>query len=198
MPEPVLSQRTLNRTLLARQLLLEPAEMAPLDAAEHLVGLQAQLPTSPYIALRARLAGFDPAVMSQAMEDRRAVRIVLMRGTIHLVSIADALVLRPVIQPVLDRELLANRTWARGIEGVDLAKVKAYERKTDDRSTVLTRIDALQGAEPWPGYDELTVEEIRAAVGDDDERASSVRSYERAHKNRAGVLNAVERELTTA
>jgi ferritin-like metal-binding protein YciE len=81
---------------------------------------------------------------------------------------------------------------------IDLAKVKAYERKTDDRSTVLTRIDALQGDEPWPGYDELTVEEIRAAVGDDDERASSVRSYERAHKNRAGVLNDVERELTTA
>jgi ferritin-like metal-binding protein YciE len=81
---------------------------------------------------------------------------------------------------------------------IDLAKVKAYERKADNRSTVLARIDALQGAEPWPGYDELTVEEIRAAVGDDDERASSVRSYERAHKNRAGVLNAVERELTTA
>ena len=45
MPEPVLSQRTLNRTLLARQLLLEPVSMDPLDAAEHLVGLQAQLPT---------------------------------------------------------------------------------------------------------------------------------------------------------
>jgi hypothetical protein len=81
---------------------------------------------------------------------------------------------------------------------IDLAKVKAYERKKDSRSTVLARIDTLQGAEPWPGYDELTVEEIRAAVGDDDERASSVRSYERAHKNRAGVLNAVEREPATA
>ena len=81
---------------------------------------------------------------------------------------------------------------------IDLAKVKTYERKTDNRSTVLTRIGALQGAEPWPGYDELTVEEIRAAVGDDEERANTVRGYERAHKNRAGVLNVVERELTTA
>ena len=108
MPEPVLSQRTLNRTLLARQLLLEPVSMDPLAAAEHLVGLQAQLPTSPYIALHARLARFDPATLSQAMEDRRAVRIVLMRGTIHLVSADDALLLRPVIQPVLDRELLAR------------------------------------------------------------------------------------------
>ena len=59
MPEPVLSQRTLNRTLLARQLLLEPVSMDPLAAAEHLVGLQAQLPSSPYIALHARLARFD-------------------------------------------------------------------------------------------------------------------------------------------
>jgi hypothetical protein len=81
---------------------------------------------------------------------------------------------------------------------IDLAKVKAYERKKDNRSTVLSRISTLEASEPWPGYDELTVEEIRAAVGDDDERASSVRSYERAHKNRAGVLNAVEREPVNA
>ena len=128
MPEPVLSQRTLNRTLLARQLLLEPVSMDPLAAAEHLVGLQAQLPTSPYIALHARLARFDPATLSQAMDDRRAVRIVLMRGTIQFVSADDALLLRPVIQPVLDRELLANRTWSRGIEGVDLEPVLALGR----------------------------------------------------------------------
>src|SRR6188472_3571307 len=125
MAEPVLSQRTLNRTLLARQLLLEPVAMDPIEAVEHLVGLQAQLPTSPYIALHARIGAFDAATLSQAMEDRRAVRMVLMRGTIHLVSTEDALLLRPVIQPVLDRELLANRTWARGIEGVDLGPVLA-------------------------------------------------------------------------
>jgi hypothetical protein len=65
---------------------------------------------------------------------------------------------------------------------IELAKTKAYERKKDNRSTVLSRISTLEGSEPWPGYDELTVEEIRAAVGDDDERASSVRRYERAHR----------------
>jgi ferritin-like metal-binding protein YciE len=83
---------------------------------------------------------------------------------------------------------------------IDLAKIDAYERKHDNRSTVRTRISALRGDEPWPGYDELTVAEIRAAVGAaaDDERASAVGRYERAHKNRAGVLNAVERELATA
>ena len=81
---------------------------------------------------------------------------------------------------------------------VELAKLDEYERKHGNRATVLTRISALRGEEPWPGYDGLTVDEIRDAVGDDDERASAVRSYERAHKNRAGVLTAVERELASA
>jgi ferritin-like metal-binding protein YciE len=80
---------------------------------------------------------------------------------------------------------------------VELARLEEYERKHGNRATVLTRISALRGDEPWPGYDELTVDEIRAAVDDDDERAAAVRSYERAHKNRAGVLTAVERELAS-
>ena len=84
------------------------------------------------------------------------------------------------------------------ISQIELAKVAAYERKHDNRSTVLTRISALQGDEPWPGYDELTVDEIRSAVSGDDERASDVRRYERAHKNRAGVISAVERDLANA
>ena len=84
------------------------------------------------------------------------------------------------------------------ISQIELAKVAAYERKHDNRSTVLTRISALQGDEPWPGYDELTVDEIRTAVSGDDERASDVRRYERAHKNRAGVNSAVERDLANA
>jgi ferritin-like metal-binding protein YciE len=82
---------------------------------------------------------------------------------------------------------------------VDLAKVNAYERKNQNRSTVASRIDSLQGDEPWPGYDELTVVEIRAVLDDaDDDRLASVRTYERAHKDRAGVLGAAERELATA
>ena len=32
----------------------------------------------------------------------------------------------------------------------------------------------------------------------DDERVKQVRTYERAHKNRAGVLNAAEREPSNA
>jgi ferritin-like metal-binding protein YciE len=82
---------------------------------------------------------------------------------------------------------------------IDLAKIDAYERKNENRSTILSRISTLRGNEPWPGYDELTAAEVQAVLSEgDDDRARQVRAYERAHKNRAGVLKATERELATA
>ena len=82
---------------------------------------------------------------------------------------------------------------------IDLAKVDAYERKNDNRTTVLSRVSALRRQEPWPGYDELTVAEIEAVLGEGDEqRTKDVVAYERAHKNRAGVLRSAERETANA
>ena len=81
---------------------------------------------------------------------------------------------------------------------IDLAKVDGYERRHQNRSTVLERVSSLRGDEPWPGYDELTAAEVQAALGEaDEDRIKAVRSYERAHKARAGVLNATERRLGT-
>src|SRR5829696_4404745 len=82
---------------------------------------------------------------------------------------------------------------------IDLAKIQAYESKNENRTTILERISSLQGDEPWAGYDELSVNEVRAVLGEgDEERAKQVRAYERAHKNRAGVLEAAERETSNA
>ena len=82
---------------------------------------------------------------------------------------------------------------------IDLAKVNAYERKNQNRSTVTSRIDSLQGDEPWPGYDELSVDEVRAVLSEGDEqRIKDVRDYERKHKARAGVIQITERELSNA
>jgi ferritin-like metal-binding protein YciE len=82
---------------------------------------------------------------------------------------------------------------------IDLAKIDAYERKHDNRTTVLSRITALRGDEPWTGYDELTVDEVQTVLAEGDpERAAKVRSYERSHKNRAGILRAAEREHSNA
>ena len=98
-------------------------------------------------------------------------------------------------------ELTADEIVAKlsDLSQVDLAKVDAYERKNQNRTTVLSRVSSLRGDEPWPGYDELTAAEVRAALGDaDEDRAKAVQVYERAHKNRAGVLSATERELANA
>jgi len=86
-----------------------------------------------------------------------------------------------------------------GLSQIDLAKIDSYERKHQNRSTVLSRITTLRATEPWPGYDELTAAEIQAVLGEGDEqRVKDVARYERTHKNRAGVRNAAEREGVNA
>jgi len=81
----------------------------------------------------------------------------------------------------------------------ELTKMYVYERKTQNRAQILSRLTSLRGNEPWAGYDELTTAEIIAALFDgDDDRTEQVRSYEHAHKNRAAVLHAAARELTNA
>ncbi|GAA1022637.1 MULTISPECIES: winged helix DNA-binding domain-containing protein [Amycolatopsis] len=102
-----LSHRLLNRATLDRQLLLKPAKMPVLDAVTHLAGLQAQAPFPPYYALWCRLPGFQPDDLASLLLDRSVVRMVLMRGTVHLVSAADALAWRPLTQIVMDRALTA-------------------------------------------------------------------------------------------
>ena len=82
---------------------------------------------------------------------------------------------------------------------VELGKVDVYERRHENRTTVLDRISTLRVSEPWAGYDELSVDELRSALADADEsRARAAREYERAHKNRAGVIAATDRELANA
>ncbi len=128
----VLSLRALNRATLARQLLLERAQLAPLDAVAHLVGLQAQVPLNPYTALWSRLEGFQPDALSQLLVDRKVVRIVVMRGTIHLVTADDCLILRPLMQSVLDQELLRHSEYGPHLRELDFEPVLAFARPLVD------------------------------------------------------------------
>jgi ferritin-like metal-binding protein YciE len=90
-------------------------------------------------------------------------------------------------------------TKLSNLSQIDLAKIDSYERKNQNRSTVLSRITSLRGDEPWPGYDELTASEVQAVLSEGDERrVDRVRAYERSHKSRAGVLKAAERQLADA
>jgi winged helix DNA-binding protein len=103
--------------------------MSALDAVEHLVGLQAQLPLNPYIGLWSRLERFRPDALADLLLDRRVVRVVVMRATLHLVTADDCLLLRPLMQPVLDRELARHPQFAPALDGVDLDAVLAFARQ---------------------------------------------------------------------
>ena len=85
----VLSERELNRALLARQLLLDRARMPLPRALERLAGIQAQYAPSMYVGLWTRLAGFRRESLTRALERRTVVQGTLMRATIHLVSARD-------------------------------------------------------------------------------------------------------------
>jgi hypothetical protein len=124
-----LDDRALNRATLARQLLLERAPLDVPAAVAHLVGLQAQVPYDPYTALWSRLAGFAPETLGLALVDRAVVRLAVMRSTIHLVTADDALLLRPLVQPVLDADLARNREVAPALAGLDLRPVLDHARR---------------------------------------------------------------------
>ena len=152
MAPDVLDRRALNRATLARQLLLERSDTAPLDAVEHLVGLQAQIPLNPYHALWSRLDGFDPDAVGRLVLDRALVRIVVMRGTIHLVTAGDALVLRPLAQPVLDRELRNHRDHAPVLGPLDLGPVVEFGRELFAEPRTIPQARAAM-AERFPGVE---------------------------------------------
>src|ERR671932_1729173 len=87
--ERTLSQRELNRALLARQLLLERSP-APLPRAlERVCGIQAQYAPSMYFGLWSRVRDLDPAAITRGLERRTLVQATLMRSTIHLVARGD-------------------------------------------------------------------------------------------------------------
>jgi hypothetical protein len=134
-----LDRRRLNRALLARQLLLERQRTPPLRAVERLVGLQAQAPLAPYTGLWSRLDGFDPNDLGAALEARTAVRIALMRGTVFLVTAADCLMIRPLVQRIFDRDLGTNTAYAADLRGLDREAFAAAARELCEERPRTTR-----------------------------------------------------------
>ncbi len=84
-----LSERELNRALLARQLLLERRRLSLPKALERVAGIQAQYAPSMYIGLWSRLEGFDREQLTRALERRTVVQGTSLRATIHLLSPRD-------------------------------------------------------------------------------------------------------------
>lgn len=123
----VLTTRELNRALLARQLLLERAEVPLVRALERVGGLQTQYAPSGYIGLWSRLSDFRREMLTQALEQRRAVQATLMRVTIHIVSADDFHLFAAAIRK--GRREWWLRVQRKQLKGVDMDAVAARVRK---------------------------------------------------------------------
>jgi hypothetical protein len=123
----VFSARALNRATLARQMLLSRARVPTLTGVERLLALQAQLARPPFVALWARLEGFERDDLLGLLQRRAIVRAPAMRATLHLMTATDYLAFRGVIHPSLLRaaQSLAGK---RAIPG-DLERAEAVARE---------------------------------------------------------------------
>ena len=103
--------------------------MSATGALEHLVGMQAQSPSPPYFGLWTRLKNFRPEELSALIESRKAVRLSLMRSTIHLVTAKDALTLRPILQSVQERAFYVGSRHGPALAGLDMKALLKLSRK---------------------------------------------------------------------
>jgi hypothetical protein len=147
-----LSTRALNRATLARQLLLRRHDVSAADAIAHLVALQSQAPKAPYVGLWSRLAAFRPEELEHLMTTRRVVRLVSLRGTVHLTAAADALALRAWTQPVLDRAI-GDRAFVRAMGGADTDEVAEAGRALLDARPMTAGEAGRLLADRFPGGD---------------------------------------------
>jgi hypothetical protein len=123
------------------------------NVLDHLIGMQAQVPQNPYTALWSRLDPFDPEELSALMRERQAVRIVVMRGTLHLLTAQDCLTLRPLVQPVLDRGLFTGSGYGKVLTGLDRDELLALGRSLlEEQPRTLGQLRTLLG-ERWPDRD---------------------------------------------
>jgi hypothetical protein len=154
-PAPLLGRRALNRATLARQMLLERARSSARDAIERLVGMQSQIPNDPYVGLWTRLKDFRQEELAGLIQERSAVRIHLMRWTIHLVTDRDVARLRPLLQPALEQRFHRGSPFGRLLRqsGIDLDElVSTGRRLVEERPMTIVELGSLLG-ERFPQHD---------------------------------------------
>jgi hypothetical protein len=148
-----LSTRALNRALLGRQLLLNRTRLPAADVVQRLVGLQAQIPADPYVGLWTRIERFRADDLATLITERRAVRIALLRATVHLVTAPDALAIRPVIQPVLERNFATSSPFGKRLGSTKLEPLLALGRRlVEERPRSNAELGPLLHAR-WPDRD---------------------------------------------
>lgn len=122
-----LTLRQLNRTTLARQMLLARHKIALPQAIARLVGLQAQVARPAFVGLWSRVQGATRDKIAALFHDRTIVRATMMRGTLHVVTKADYLQLRAAQQPDFDRTITA--ILGERLGGIEPARLLDVARK---------------------------------------------------------------------
>jgi hypothetical protein len=151
----VLSQRELNRALLARQLLLERSTLPLARALEQVAGLQTQYAPSAYIRLWSCLESFALGDLTRALERKRAVQATLMRSTIHVVSARDYWLFSAGVGPSRQEWWLRTNRSRTGGGEVDLDAIADQLRaELAGRTWHRKEVDALfrsHGGSVWSG-----------------------------------------------
>ena len=153
----VVDRRGLNRALLARQLLLRRHRSSAASTLERVVGMQAQAPNLPYVGLWSRLQDFQPDELSRLVEKRSAVRISLMRNTIHLVTSRDAFALKPHFMPLGERGYLHGSPWGRGMRSADVAAIRTAGAEIMGKKPHTVAELARLLKQQFPGHDALAM-----------------------------------------
>ncbi|MEX2406423.1 MAG: winged helix DNA-binding domain-containing protein [Actinomycetota bacterium] len=91
--------------------------------------------------------------MAEPIADRRAVRMGLLRATLHLVTARDALSLRSVIDPVIQRVLHSQSPFGRRLAGLNVDElISVATRLLEERPRTRAELAPLL-AERWPDHD---------------------------------------------
>jgi winged helix DNA-binding protein len=137
------NERALNRALLARQHLLEPADAKLPDVLKAIGGIQAQYAPAMYVGVWSRVENLERAALTAALEQRTAIQATLMRSTIHLVAPGDywpfALAVREA----------RRRSWLRSVKGSSAPQMagaaRTVKRALADGPLTRAQIEELVG-----------------------------------------------------
>jgi hypothetical protein len=139
------NERALNRGLLARQHLLEPAAARLPDVLEAIGGIQAQYAPAMYVGAWTRVKDLDRDAVTRALEKRQVLQATLMRSTIHLVAPRDYWPFAVAVREA------RRRSWLRSVKGSTAPQMagaaRTARRALQDGPLTRAQIEELVGKE---------------------------------------------------
>ena len=124
-------------------MLLERQRLDPSEAIRLLTPLQGQDSAAPYVALAARLEGFELGQLEQALDSAAVVKTTIMRMTLHLVAGADY----PTYHQLTRQTRV--RKWRKDYTHLDeekvVAELGAWLREPRTNNDIRERVNRYHG-----------------------------------------------------